>query len=435
MELARSKGRAVRDRGSAIADVVGGVAQAPAQYYAGRDEQRARELRQSQIQQQIALEQSRGQREEAQAQRQLGLDTRAQTAQDAADMKEKALKDLIGTGFADDPAKFNMPKVVARAREIGAEDLIPTVAAVHEKMTPKVKDVDPTHDIISEGGALIRSGTPKQMTPAEQAQRDETARHNRETERISALTEGRTEAAQRETARHNLAMEAQGDAAPSLTPEALKLTAHQYAMTGQLPPMGMGKSGAAVRTNIINEAAKTYQNLDLPTQIAAYNANKESLKGLQKQRDSIGAFEQTAQKNIDVFLESAGKVVDTGSPLANALARQVTGSLVGSPDQAKYDAARQVAINEIAKITSNPTLSGQLSDTARKEVEAFNPAGATLKQTVAVMRLLKRDMDNRTSALDQQIGDVQKRIATPPGTPASKVETWVRDKDGKLVKQ
>lgn len=252
-------------------------------------------------------------------------------------------------------------------------------------------------------------------TPAQQ----ELARHNRETERISALSEGKAEAALTETARHNRATEAQAAetnaAAPALTPDAIKLTARQFAMTGQLPPMGMGKQGAKVRTDIINAAAEEYKNLDLPTQVAAYKANQASLTKLQGQRDAIGSFEATAKKNIDLFLETAGKVVDTGSPLINTPLRMVSGKLLGSPDQAAFDAARQVAVNEIAKITSNPTLAGTLSDSARHEIEAFNPASATLKQSVAVMRLLKQDMGNRTTSLDDQIKAIQQRIATKPG--------------------
>jgi len=115
-------------------------------------------------------------------------------------------------------------------------------------------------------------------------------------------------------------------------------------------------------------------------------------------------------QNIDLFLDTAGKVVDTGSPLANTFIRAASGKLLGSPNQAQYDAARQVAVNEIAKITSNPNLSGTLSDSARHEVDAFNPANATLKQTVAVMRLLKTDMANRTKALDEQIATIKGRM-------------------------
>jgi len=110
--------------------------------------------------------------------------------------------------------------------------------------------------------------------------------------------------------------------------------------------------------------------------------------------------------------------------------------MLGSPDAAAYNAARQVAINEIAKITSNPTLVGQLSDTARKEVEAFNPAGATLKQSVAVMKLLKQDMQNRTDALDAQIGAIRSRIKGGSGSKDEPKRIKVSfDKDGNLIRQ
>lgn len=234
--------------------------------------------------------------------------------------------------------------------------------------------------------------------------------------------------AAKETQRHNRAQEGlegqritnEAGQTPMLTPEALDVTAHQYAMTGQLPPMGMGKPAAELRAKIINRAAEIYKGLDLPSQQASYQANKGSLVKMQAGRDAINAFEKTALKNIDLFLDAAGKVVDTGSPLANRIAHTVTGQVLGSPDQASFDAARQVAINEIAKITSNPNMSGVLSDSARKEVEAFNPQNATLKQAVSVMRTLKQDMANRATSLDDQLKDIKARIATPPASSTPK---------------
>ena len=110
-----------------------------------------------------------------------------------------------------------------------------------------------------------------------------------------------------------------------------------------------------------------------------------------------------AQNRVSVMVEM--KAAPAGAAYAEAL----------KTAQAQYDAARQVALSEIAKITSNPNLSGALSDSARHEVAAFNPDTATLKQTVAVMTLLKRDMDNRKSSLDDQLKDIRQRIAAPPG--------------------
>lgn len=201
------------------------------------------------------------------------------------------------------------------------------------------------------------------------------------------------------------------EAGVQLTERGLDIAANNYAATGQLPPMGMGKVGAAIRSRIINRAAELHPELDLASARADYAANKVSLSALQKQRDALTAFEQTAGKNIDIFLQAAGKVVDTGSPLANKVLRTIASDAFGSPDVAAFDAARRVAVNEIAKIVSNPTLAGQLSDSARREVESFNPSSATLKQSVNVMRLLKRDMENRQIAYDGMIKEIKDRIA------------------------
>lgn len=233
-----------------------------------------------------------------------------------------------------------------------------------------------------------------------------------------------------EAARHNRATEAAAAAAAndktSLTDAGVDMAALNYRKTGVMPPLGMGDKGT--RQRIINRAAELrpadMARIEAVADIAGakqdYAANSASLNALQKSRDAIGAFEQTAQKNINVFLDTAGKVVDTGSPLANQVARKVSGALLGSPDQAAYEAARQVAINEVAKITSNPTLSGQLSDSARHEVAAFSPENATLAQTVKVMRLLQLEMQNRTTALDTELAAVRGRgkTAAPAAPPA-----------------
>lgn len=237
-----------------------------------------------------------------------------------------------------------------------------------------------------------------------------------------AAAQASTLAGQKETARHNRATEATAaanasanDAVVELSPEALALTAKQFAMTGVLPPMGMGKPAAQARTKIINAAAQQYAGLDLPTQVAAYKANRDSLVKLQGQRDAMGAFEETALKNLDTFLTTAGKVVDTGSPLVNKSLRSLSGALMGSPEMTAYNTARRTVIPEFAKILANPGLSGQLSDSARKEIEEVVSGDATLAQTYAAAKVLKTDAANRRTSYDDQIKAIQDRIARPPG--------------------
>jgi hypothetical protein len=202
----------------------------------------------------------------------------------------------------------------------------------------------------------------------------------------------------------------------NLTPAGIDMAALNYRKTGQLPPLGMGDR--TTRQKILNRAAELTPTdisrieaggTDVAANKAGYRADSGSLVSLQKQRDAIGAFEGTAQKNIDNFLAVAQKVPDTGIPLLNTPVRWIAGA-GGSADMAKYNAARQVAVSEIAKIVQNPNLSGQLSDSARKEIEVFNPSNATLGQTIAVMNLLKQDMNNRKTSLDEQLKATKDRI-------------------------
>lgn len=170
-QMAANAGQAARARGALIGGTIADVAQVPAQIIGDRQKQKELDLRTAQVQQQMQLEQARGARETAAATRQTGLDARADTAQNAADLKEQALKGIIGAGFAHDPATFDLPAAVSKAQELGAEDLIPTVMAVHEKLQPKLTpNVDPTKNVIDLTGKVVIpavAATPKPPTAEE----------------------------------------------------------------------------------------------------------------------------------------------------------------------------------------------------------------------------------------------------------------------------
>lgn len=213
--------------------------------------------------------------------------------------------------------------------------------------------------------------------------------------------------------------DAANEAAPSLTPDAIKLTARQFAMTGQLPPMGMGKSGAKVRTDIINAAADEYKNLDLPSQIAAYKSNQHSLTNVTGTLDTLTAFENTAGKNLKQFVDLAAKIPDTGVPWLNMPVRVISDKMLGSADMKAAKAAGDVALREIARVTNDPKLSGVLSDDARKAVNGLaSSADATLPQILAVAKVLQNDMANVHGSLSDQKKAIEQRIATPPGEAA-----------------
>ena len=235
----------------------------------------------------------------------------------------------------------------------------------------------------------------------------------------------------RTTAQAALKMKAQQAAASrpvtnitNLTPEALDQSAQRYLQTGELPSLGMGSAAAAGRYAILNRAAELSGTSNIASNRANYRADSGSLAAIQKNRDSVVAFENTAGKNLDLFTQQAKPLIDSGSQWINSPVRQIDRAGLGSADVAAYDAARQVALNEIAKVTSNPGLTGQLSDSARKEVASLIPESATLSQIYKVANVLKADMKNRHDSYDQQIKEIQGRIAKPnsPAPPPSGID-------------
>lgn len=196
----------------------------------------------------------------------------------------------------------------------------------------------------------------------------------------------------------------------SVTPESLDMLATMFAKTGGLPAMGMGKSASDDRKKIFNRAAELYPALDIANNKADFEANKKSLNALQTNRDAVVSFENTALKNLDLFLDASKGISDWNSPLLNRPIRTLDERIMGKTEVPAFNAARRVAINEIAKIASNPGLSGQLSDSARHEVESFIPADATLAQIKKVSEVLKKDMKNRHDSMDEQIKAIEGRI-------------------------
>lgn len=189
----------------------------------------------------------------------------------------------------------------------------------------------------------------------------------------------------------------------ALTGPALDQAAHRFALTGVMPPAGMGKAGQATRVAIMNRSAELHPDANIGANAAFYSANKASMVKSLANYDAVAQFERTAGDNINLFLGQAKKIVDSGSPWINTPLREVNAKLLGNDELPAYNAARNVALNEIARVTSNANLSGQLTVSHQKEVQDFNPANATLAQTVHVANILKQDMANRKAESAQQL--------------------------------
>jgi hypothetical protein len=204
-----------------------------------------------------------------------------------------------------------------------------------------------------------------------------------------------------------------------LTPQATAMAGQMYQQTGQLPT-GMRSPGMSA--GILNQAAAAPGGVpNIAGNKMAYAADTHSLDSLQKNFDQVTAFENTAGKNLDVFLNTAKKVVDSGSPLVNTPLRNISSKVAGSENMAAFNAARVTALTEISKVLNSSNASGVLSDSARSEVAGLIGPNATLKQVYSAANILKQDMANRHQAYVDQISAIKQRGGGQQAAPAQHV--------------
>lgn len=275
-----------------------------------------------------------------------------------------------------------------------------------ELLTPQQQhEIDNPKPITVNGSLLKPTGeviatapeTPQQKAARELAEKQftETGRHNRATEGI---------------ARARLTAEGAGASSP-MTPEGLQVAAWQYIQTGAMPPLGMGKQAADARMRILNEAGKVASagGGDPVLNAALYKADSGALKQQQATLSAITAFENTAKKNLEVMEREAKRIVDFGGPWLNKPMRAAATGL-GSTKMAAFNAAHAAVVPEIARILTQPNLSGVLSDSARHEINAMLDADASIPQMLSAIRILKTDMNTRRSSIENELEALQRRI-------------------------
>jgi hypothetical protein len=202
------------------------------------------------------------------------------------------------------------------------------------------------------------------------------------------------------------------DTSGDLTPEAIR----DLAVRGLYDPSAVSGWGRDTRTKkaIQNEQTRIARESgitpnDIVSGQAGFKADRTSLNKLVPQYDAVTAFEQTAVRNGDRLLQLADQVDATGIPVIEKWIRAGR-QASGDPTVAAFNAQMLVYRTEAAKILTNPNLTGQLTDSARREVEEFMKGGSSAKQIRAVVELLKNDFENRKSTLEHQIATIRERM-------------------------
>jgi len=240
-------------------------------------------------------------------------------------------------------------------------------------------------------------------------------------ERASQSSEDRRFAARlaADTRRELSEMRKSQEGAVDLSPAGKALAAKFYAKTGQLPPMGMGKEGAKVRTEIIDMAASydpkkdvfvdaktgvvTPGGMDLAANKAAYHSNSIALDTVTKNKEATELFASTADKNKDKFERIIGGVPDVGIAGFPTRVARDTFRTLGSTKMTQFDVFMRSLQNEYAKLTTQGNITGApLSDASRKEIEAALRPDATVAQIRTALATFQTEGRNRLKSASER---------------------------------
>ena len=225
--------------------------------------------------------------------------------------------------------------------------------------------------------------------------------------------------------------------ATGLSSGAVDLAASQYLATGQMPPLGF--SSQALRTAILNRAAELQQQTgetteEVPGKRAEFKANQTALTQITKDLTAIAPFQEMLSKNSDILKTLAGNVVKTDNQLANRSINWLQNNMLGKPNVAEYLAQVQIVQTEAARVLNNPRLVGQLTDSARHEMQNIVSGNMSLGQTVAVVDRLQSDANNRVNAMRKQSEQLRKSLGSPTsGATTNAASPPVNSKGWKLM--
>lgn len=221
---------------------------------------------------------------------------------------------------------------------------------------------------------------------------------------------------------------AQETATGNLTPQTLDFAAQMYTQTGQMPPMGMGKSAANLRAQILTRAAEIKMGGGASAEEAAGGvvANKMDVKSKTKavtdfstgvQGKQVNAF-NTAIDHLDTMDKLSDALINGDIKAFNAVGNMVS-KQTGAPAPTNFNAAKQIVTSEIIKAV---VASGG-GVTERQEAEANFAAANSPTQLKGLIGTYKKLLGGQLNSLNLQYEnttgrkDFDKKL-----TPAAKAE-------------
>jgi hypothetical protein len=201
--------------------------------------------------------------------------------------------------------------------------------------------------------------------------------------------------------------------------DALELAAQGYLMDRKLPTnLGRGKQGAMNTIKIMERAAALAKESGMTADETAINqitakAKSGALAQNVKDLAAIRPYNAMLEKNGDIAISLAEKAISTNAKLANRSINWLKQNASDNPDVAEFLAQARIFTTESARVLNNPRLVGQLTDSARHEMDGIINGDMPLDSFTRVVRRLQSDGKNRVDAMVEESNLLQQSIRRP----------------------
>lgn len=209
--------------------------------------------------------------------------------------------------------------------------------------------------------------------------------------------------------------------------------------------LSRSKGGSAIIAAVENAVpamakAKDVSPMETVGRAADIKANTTAYTNVTKDLAAIRPYKVMLDTNIGIAKKLAGNVLQSDSKLANKTLNWIKTNMGDNPDTAEFLAQIHFVETEAARVLANPRLVGQLTDSARADMEAVINGNMPLNSLNRVLDRIKADGLNRVKAMEAESANLRKAVtgaaSTPPSGPKpGTVEDGYRFKGGNPADQ
>lgn len=230
-----------------------------------------------------------------------------------------------------------------------------------------------------------------------------------------------------------------GAVGANLSSDAIEAAAREYNLTRKLP--GLYRDQVS-RSAILNKAAELAISegggvASVPGKVAEFKANADALKAISKDLAAIAPYNDMLEQNGKIAIDLAKKAIATDSRLVNKQINWLRQNATDNPDVAEFLAQTRIVTTEAARVLNNPRLVGQLTDSARHEMETIISGDMPLQSFTRVMERLLADGRNRVSAMERQNASLIEKLSggkAPDTSSPSAVREFKSEAEAKAAK-